>query len=332
MNLVDYNKILILQPENPDGDSVASALALEEILGDAGKQVTIYAYTNIPDYLKYIQGLDRITNVFPDSNQFDLVIIVDTASELLLEKTLGNNLSLINKKPIYVLDHHAENTTGLDVLPGAIFFAGKRESYAATGEIVYEIASELDLKINKDAAEHICESVLADTLGLTSQAATAESIKIIYEMVKLGARLWQIDARRRQLGQKSPAVIKFKGELLSRIEYLFEGALAMVEISWQEIVEISPHYNPNVLFLEEARNISGVKLAISFKSYPDGKITAKIRSNNPDEISASDIAAVYGGGGHKYAAGFKVYDWNLSELKKDVVENFAKLNKATALC
>ena len=282
MNLVDYNKILILQPENPDGDSVASALALEEILGDAGKQVIIYAYTNLPDYLKYIQGLDRITNVFPGSNQFDLVIIVDTASELLLEKTLGNNLSLINKKPIYVLDHHAENTTGLDVLPGAIFFAGKRESYAATGEIVYEIAEELGLKINKDAAEHICESVLADTLGLTSQAATAESVKIIYEMVKIGAELW--------------------------------------------------HYNPNVLFLEEARNISGVKLAISFKSYPDGKITAKIRSNNPDEISASDIAAVYGGGGHKYAAGFKVYDWNLSELKKDVVENFTKLNKATALC
>ena len=60
MNLVDYNKILILQPENPDGDSVASALALEEILADAGKQVIIYAYTNIPDYLKYIQGLDRI--------------------------------------------------------------------------------------------------------------------------------------------------------------------------------------------------------------------------------------------------------------------------------
>lgn len=332
MNFNDYNKILVLQPENPDGDSVASALALEEILGEAGKQVIIYAYTNIPDYLKYIQGIDRITNIFPNSNQFDLVVIVDTASELLLEKTLGDNLSLINKKPIYVLDHHATNATGLDVLPEAIFFAGKREDYAATGEIVYELSESLNLSVNEDAATHICESILADTLGLTSEAASAESIRIIYEMVKLGASLSQIDARRRELSKKSPEVVKFKGELLSRIEYLFEGALAMVEISWQEIIEISPHYNPNVLFLEEARNITGVKMAISFKSYPDGKITAKIRSNAPDEISASDIAAIYGGGGHKYAAGFKVYDWQLTDLKKDLVENFAKLSSATALC
>lgn len=332
MNFNDYSKILILQPENPDGDSVASALALEEILGEAGKQVIIYAYTNIPDYLKYIQGIDRITNIFPASNQFDLVIIVDTASELLLEKTLGDNLSLINKKPIYVLDHHTTNATGLDILPGAIFFVGNREDYAATGEIVYELAGELNLNINEDAATHICESILADTLGLTSEAASAESIRIIYEMVKLGASLSQIDARRRELSKKSPEVIKFKGELLSRIEYLFEGALAIVEISWQEIVEISPHYNPNVLFLEEARNITGVKMAISFKSYPDGKITAKIRSNSPDEISASDIAAIYGGGGHKYAAGFKVYDWQLANLKKDLVENFARLTNSTMLC
>lgn len=330
MNFDEYKKILILQPENPDGDSVASALALEEILSEAGKQVTIYAHTNIPDYLKYIEGADRITDIFP--REFDVVIIVDTASELLLEKTFENHLSLINKKPVFILDHHSTNTTGLDVLSEPIYFAGKREDYAATGEIVYELASDLGLNINQAAATHIVESILADTLGLTSEATSVESIRIIYEMVKNGANLSLIDKRRRALSKRDPKVVKFKGELLQRIEYLFDGTLAMVEISWDEIGEISPLYNPNMLFLEEARNIAGLKLAISFKSYPDGKITAKIRSNEPDEISASDIAAIYGGGGHKYAAGLKVYDWTLSDLKKDIVENFSKLTGATMFC
>ena len=59
MNWSDIKTVLILQPENPDGDSVASSLALEEIFGDLGKKVVIYSYVHIPDYLKYIQGSDR---------------------------------------------------------------------------------------------------------------------------------------------------------------------------------------------------------------------------------------------------------------------------------
>ena len=86
MDFNELNTILILQPENPDGDSVASALALEEIFGELGKRVIIYSYVHIPDYLKYIQGVDRITDEFP--NSFDATIVVDTVTASLLENTL----------------------------------------------------------------------------------------------------------------------------------------------------------------------------------------------------------------------------------------------------
>ena len=58
----------------------------------------------------------------------------------------------------------------------------------------------------------------------------------------------------------------------------------------------------------------GVKIAIAFKTYPDGKLTGKIRSNLP---IAEQVAGFFGGGGHKYAAGFRVfesYDKIMSEL------------------
>jgi len=38
----EAKKIIVIQAENPDGDSLGSALALEEILGDLGKEVSLY--------------------------------------------------------------------------------------------------------------------------------------------------------------------------------------------------------------------------------------------------------------------------------------------------
>lgn len=60
--------------------------------------------------------------------------------------------------------------------------------------------------------------------------------------------------------------------------------------------------------------VEGVEVAIAIKTYPDGKLTGKIRVNEP---VADAIAGYFGGGGHAYAAGFKIfesYDAMLPEL------------------
>ena len=48
--------IVIIQADNPDGDSLSSALALEEIIGDLGKDVSLYCAVMVPDYLKHLTG------------------------------------------------------------------------------------------------------------------------------------------------------------------------------------------------------------------------------------------------------------------------------------
>ena len=53
------------------------------------------------------------------------------------------------------------------------------------------------------------------------------------------------------------------------------------------------------------RLVEHVEVAVAIKTYPDGKLTGKLRSNLP--ISES-IAGYFGGGGHPYAAGFRVYE------------------------
>lgn len=319
MNFDEINTVLILQPENPDGDSIASSLALEEILGDLGKEVIIYAYIHIPDYLRYIQGVDRITDEFP--NNFDATIVVDTVTASLLENTLkGAKLSAISKKPALILDHHpSENDLPLE---HAEFYGGEGNS-VATGEIVYHLAKKEGWNINATAATHIVESMLADTLGLTTEAVTGENVQVVAECLKLGAKMSEIDLRRREYMKKSQKIVTYKGVLLQRIEYLCDGKLALIHIPWEEIEEFSPHYNPSMLAMEELRNTEGVEISIGIKTYPDGKITGKIRANNLP--LAGELAAHFGGGGHDYAAGFKTTEWNYEELKQELVKKSSEL-------
>ncbi len=319
MNWEDLQTVLILQPENPDGDSVASALALEEILGDLGKQVIIYGYVHVPDYLHYIQGADRITEEFP--NNFDATIIVDTVTASLLENTLkGAKLSAISKKPVLVLDHHpTENDLPLT---NAEFYGGEGKA-VATGEIVYDLAVKQQWPISAIAATHIVESMLADTLGLTTEAVEGENVQIVADCLKLGASMADIDKRRREYMKKSRKIVTYKGVLLQRVEYLCKNKLGFIHIPWEETQEYSPHYNPAMLVIEELRNTEGIELSVALKTYPDGKITGKIRANN--HPLAGDLATHFGGGGHAYAAGFKTNEWKYEELKAELIKKAQEL-------
>ncbi len=319
MNFEEIKTVLILQPENPDGDSVASSLALEEILGDLGKEVIIYGYVHVPDYLRYIEGADRITEEFP--NNFDLTIVVDTVTASLLENTLkGAKLSAIAKKPVLILDHHpTENDLPL---PHAEFYSGEGDP-VATGEIVYDLAIKNNWEINATAATHIVESILADTLGLTTEAVTGENVQTVADCLKLGASMAEIDKRRRVYMRKSQKIVAYKGVLLQRIEYLCNKKLGFIHIPWEEIQEYSPHYNPSMLAMEELRNTEDIELSVALKTYPDGKITGKLRANN--HPIAGDLAAHFGGGGHAYAAGFKTTQWKYEELKAELVKKAGEL-------
>jgi phosphoesterase RecJ-like protein len=305
-------KIVVIQAENPDGDSLGSALALEEILGDLGKDVTLYCPVNIPRYLGYAKGWDRVTDEFP--SDFDCSIIVDTSSAALLERAIvPENVARIAKVPCIVLDHHTTAST----LPFENIGITDTSS-VATGELIFKIAKALDWPLNAQASEHLVISILADSLGLTTEATTAQSIHAVAELVEHGARLDVIENRRREFMKKSAEILTYKGRLLQRVEYFLDEKLALIHIPWEEIAEFSDQYNPSVLVLDEMRLVTNVRVAIAIKTYPDGKITGKIRGN-PDAKVAETIAKYFGGGGHPFVAGFKTYSNTYDEVKHELI-------------
>lgn len=311
----DTQKIVIIQGENPDGDSLASSLALEELLGEQGKTVTMYCAIDMPKYLRFLNGWDRVVNDFPFDTE--LAIIVDTAAEALLEKALltPGVRSFLESHPVAVLDHHGEADDEVEQNDLAFHhdFILSRDA-AATGELIYDIATNLDWTITPAAAAFLYSSIAADTLGLSTESVTPATYQTMANLVKLGAIPHEIENARRELMKKPADILAYKGELISRIEYLLGGALAIVHIPWEDIQKYSDRYNPSVLVLDEMRLVEGVQVACAIKTYPDGKLTGKLRCNRP---VAGVIAGYFGGGGHNYAAGFKVhetYDQIIHEL------------------
>jgi len=295
----DAKRIIIIQAENPDGDSLGSALALEELLGDLGKSVSLYCPVEIPKYLRYFTGWDRVGIEFDTSA--DAAIIVDTSAEVLLTKVLEvpGVRHFLESHPTLVIDHHTTKST-LNFNHVPLF-----EDAISTSEVIYRMAAEATWTISPQAAEHLLGAQLADSLGLSIQTVTPESYRIAGELTKLGAHVATIEDRRREYMKKSPEILRYKGELIGRIEYFLEGRLAVVHIPWEDIQAYSDQYNPSVLVLDEMRLVEGVEVGVAIKTYPDGKLTGKLRSNLP--VSES-IAGYFGGGGHPYASGFRVYE------------------------
>lgn len=298
--ITDAQRILVIQADNPDGDSLGSALALEAILEDMGKEPLLYCGVDIPSYLTYMPGHDRVSTELPV--KFDASIIVDTSSVSLLDQLMqSSEKALVTAKPCIVLDHHAVQPT----IPFATIVCN--QTAVATGEVIYELAKQLEWPIPSDAADMIAISILADSLGLMTQATSARSIHIIAELVERGVNLPQLENLRRELMRKKPELVHYKGELLQRVEYHADTRIAIVTIPFEEIEQYSPDYNPSMLVMEDMRLTTGTDIAIAFKLYKGNKMTAKIRCNYGSPI-ASALAEHFGGGGHSYAAGFKVQD------------------------
>ena len=309
--LEDKKKICVIQAENPDGDSLGSAIALDYLLDD--KEVSLYCPVDVPKYLHYFDDWSRITNEF--DYLADGYIIVDTAAKVLLSKLLDDSAirNRLYSAPVFVIDHH-ETADDIDFPHESII-----ETKSACAELIYEIATKLGMEMQKPAAEAIMQGIMSDTLGLTSDTVTARTFEICAELTKLGANNAELEEKRREYMKKSPRILDYKADLIKRIEYSLDGILATVHIPWDDIREYSDEYNPNVLILEEMRLVEGVRVAVAVKTYPDGKVTGKIRTASDAPI-AEKIAGYFGGGGHMFASGFRTYDTTYEEVVRELVK------------
>lgn len=304
--------ILIIQADNPDADSLGSALALESILGELGKDPVLYCGVDIPGYLHYVSGWDRVEHELP--NLFDASIIVDASTMTLLEKLQeSGDINRVATKPCIVLDHHATVENPIPFANVSII----ESTRSSAGELIMRTAQQLGWPLPVAAQECITTSILGDTQGLSNQLTTAETYRVMAELTEGGVDRPKLEELRRAASKLPVSILHYKGQLLQRVEFSDDTSVSWVVIPQTEINDFSPLYNPGPLVQGDMLQTEGVKVSIVFKVYDDGKITGAIRCNAGYGIAA-DLASSLGGGGHTYASGFKITDGKpFNEVKSE---------------
>jgi bifunctional oligoribonuclease and PAP phosphatase NrnA len=313
--LIDSSQsLLVMQADMPDGDSLGSALALEEILSDLGKDTALYSYNQPPEHLRYLEGWDRVAQQPP--KQFDLAILVDASGTEMIQATLDHFGSELTKKPWLIIDHHP---------PGTDFPAATvthiDQTAAATAQILVGLASGLKWTINSSAANKLAAAILSDSLGLTTPHTSHATVTALAELVRLGANLSSLNDRRREFGALTPELMTYKARLLSQIQYHSGNRIAISVID-PDNAKQSKQHNPTSLVLTDMFWVRGIELAAVVKDYGT-KTKVILRSHHP---VAAKIARKFGGGGHDNAASYRTDNQSLDQTIRNLVEAYEALS------
>lgn len=315
--------ILVLQPEKPDSDSLGSSIALENILGDLGKEVAMYCQDEIPGYIRTISGWDRVSDTFPTS--FDFTILVDTGGPQMVARTLEKHGKALGSKPFVIIDHH----TNREPMPFETIDIINTEISSA-GHLIYNIASQFGWAINLEAKQAISVSIIADTGNFVWPITTPEALEIVASFMREGLNLPAIHAANREASALDWDLFEFKQQLLSRIEFYDERKIAILVIKPEELKKYADRYDPAALVVGDMRSIKGVKVTAVLRQYDstDAKNSIKIKGSLRSTLNiAADAASHFGGGGHLQAAGFRVDGKPAGVVKAELVEVLTELIK-----
>jgi phosphoesterase RecJ-like protein len=287
---------LLVTHKKPDGDAIGSMLGLGHALEDLGKQVTLACADRPDGALAKLPGADRIVTDLAGSYSpggdlpWDLVVALDASDLDRVGTILERNPALFERLPIVDLDHHFTNdrfgTVNL-VDPGA----------AATAEVVTLLLRRLDVTPNAAAATCLLAGMLTDSLSFQTESTTARTLRQAAALVEAGAPLAGLAY---QLFRQRPlAGALVWSKTLGSLRFAAGHRIALIEVPRAVVASSGPGADTTGLS-GFAGDIAGVDVGLVIAEGDDGAIHVGLRSQSVDVAA---LAAQFGGGGHKRAAG-----------------------------
>lgn len=309
-------KILLVLHKSPDPDSVASNLAMYEFLKGLEKKVEVVSVDRPPDNLAYLPSANKIQteDLFDkDLSTFDLFIALDTAAtHRLTEKTAVSfpaRLFVIN------IDHHYLNDNF-----GAINLVDAKTG--SLGEILYNLFSDWGVEVTPSIATCLMTGIAGDTGTFRfASGVSPDTFKAASDLLQKGATFPDIAFNLNQ--RISLATAKFWAVVLGSMKIEKAGGYCFiwVAIPFSQLEEFGgPAVNKDIpeTFLA---NIEGTDFGIFLAEEEKGVVKVSMRSRTG--VNVALIAKEFGGGGHKVAAGFRVYG-EFGEATKKIKETLER--------
>lgn len=298
--------IIVTSHERIDGDGVGSELAVHLTLKRMGTASTVINVGEIPLTYRFLPGAEE-ANVFPDGwrDDFDLCIALDSGTTDRFADVYGR---LPGGFPIVNIDHHYSNTRY-----GIVNWVGDEVSSA--GEMLYRFLRANDLEITRDIATCLYTAIITDTGRFCYSNTYASTLEAAADLV--GCGVVPADLTRRLYRAERPEVFRLRSLSMATLETMAGGRIAAMHVTTDMHRKTNTTYLDTQDFVDIPKSIGGVEVGILLREIAeDHKTRVSIRTEG--NVNANDIAAEFGGGGHKRAAGCS-YDGNTDSAREALV-------------
>ena len=299
----DAETIAVAGHVNPDGDCIGSTLAVYNYLKHTGKTIDVYLEP-IGREFKELPGSDVIKNK-AENKVYDVFFMMDLGDA----DRIGVALKLFETaKKTICIDHHITSKGIADenfILP----------SLSSTCEIVFEM---MDTHlINKDVAACLYTGIIHDTGVFHHNCTSKRTMEIAGELMAKGIDFGHIiDQNFYSRTFKQNQVL---GRCLMESLILWDGAGIVSYVTQKELDFYMVGNNDLGGIIDQLRLTEGVKVAIFIHEKEPHTYKVSMRSTVPD-LDVSKVAAFFGGGGHKMAAGCTISSGKVH----DVINNITK--------
>ena len=296
--LRESERVLIAGHVNPDGDSLGSMCALGHTLRALGKSVVMVSPDGVPDGYKFLPGSDRIMTQLPHDHHFDLCVTVDSENP----GRLGSVAEVLKScKRVLDIDHHpgGERTADVQVVD---------PSSASSGEIIFEILKEMGVRISVSVSECLLTAIVTDTGCFRFSNVKPSTLRTAASLIERGASISKVVRRVYETRPLSSA--KLLGAALSTLNTTENGRVAYASITQEQIAAAGADVAEAEGIVNYIRSVRGARVGILFREEADGSTRVSLRAG--EGLDMAQIARLFGGGGHKTAAGCTV-DRPLSE-------------------
>jgi bifunctional oligoribonuclease and PAP phosphatase NrnA len=306
------DRFLVVSHENADGDALGSLLATALALRQLGKDAQMYLSGDTPVPREYaFMPFDDLVRELPVDMEERVLVAVDCAQA----DRIGPDPAPVERAKLTLdIDHHHDNSRFGDVnliVPDA----------SSTGEVLADVFRELGVELTSEIAEPLYIALVTDTGRFQYANTTPKALRLAAELVEAGA---DVHAVFQQVYESVEfAKLKLLARALDRAQVLEGGRIVVSVLLRGDFSDVGAVEAYSEGIIDYLRAVEGSELAVLIREPPrEGGPTRRVSlRSSVDELDVSAIARLFGGGGHRQAAGFSS-ESSVDEITEIVRERF----------
>ena len=297
-----YDNIVIARHIGADPDALGSQFALKELIYHNFKNKKVYAVGSTASRFRFMGNLDRIDDL--DLSKM-LLIVLDTPDK----KRIDGVDDITKFDSVIKIDHHpfVEKFDEIEYIDS---------TSSSTSQLIFKFALESKLKLTKKIAENIYLGIVGDTDRFLHDYTTNETIELVSKLLDMS----KIDFTKlyEPLYSRPISEIKFQGYIYQNLT-LTKNNVAYIKLTDEIMKKFEVDSAAAGNMINDLKYVNEILIWVFFSEDTKMKvIKANIRSRGP---IINEVATKYGGGGHIYASGARLTNWEDAEnLLKDLDE------------